>query len=635
MSEIQSIPLSKLVLSEANVRRTDKKPELEALAASIRAHGLLQNLAVTARGDGKYEVVAGGRRFGALKVLVKQGERSKDWGVPCQVIASEAAVEASLAENVQRVDMNAMDEMEAFAALVDAGATADDVARRFGATIRHVEQRLALARLSPRIRAAYRKGDLTLDVARAFCLNADHDVQERVFKGLSKPITSTHAVRNALSQGRTPLNDRIAVFVGADAYEAAGGRIVKDLFDDDVAFLEDGDILQTLALAKAEALRDGLLAEGWSWAEIQLGHGAIEGCAAERLRPAQRKLTPKEKKKIASLEEEIEALDRQLETTEEDSDEAEAAWTRRDEADAERDAVLETARVYDPALMAHAGALVGVDRDGRAVVTRGLIRRADLKAIDKVRKQAKPIASEGGEDEDETGDASAPAGQRLSKALTQDLTVARTRAVRERLASSPHAALALVVCMLRQQSAGVGELTGVGVSSTPRDFDDEAFFAKALDGMPGECDLRFFLGAPIEQLIAWLSVLVAETIDLTHEGISPRDRERQASSDTIAAALDLDMSSLWEADASFWARAPRALALEAIAEAPSFLARSEAQRTALLKSITKMKKGELATAASEALKGSGWLPDCLVTPQPNGAFAMTAAGADAASAPAA
>src|SRR5262245_61285469 len=53
MSDIQSIPLSKLVLSEANVRRTDKKPDLEALAASIRAHGLLQNLAVTARDDGK------------------------------------------------------------------------------------------------------------------------------------------------------------------------------------------------------------------------------------------------------------------------------------------------------------------------------------------------------------------------------------------------------------------------------------------------------------------------------------------------------------------------------------------------------------------------------------------------------
>lgn len=70
MSDIQSIPLSTLVLSQANVRRTDKKPELDALAASISAHGLLQNLAVTAREDGKYEVVAGGRRVGALNRLV-------------------------------------------------------------------------------------------------------------------------------------------------------------------------------------------------------------------------------------------------------------------------------------------------------------------------------------------------------------------------------------------------------------------------------------------------------------------------------------------------------------------------------------------------------------------------------------
>ena len=204
-------------------------------------------------------------------------------------------MEASLAENVQRVDMNAMDEVEAYAALVDGGASAEDVAQRFGATVRHVEQRLALARLSPRIRAAYRKGELTLDVARAFCLDPDHITQERVFKGLSKPISNTHAVRSALTQGRTPASDRLALFVGIEAYTEAGGRIVKDLFEDDVVLLDDGDIIQRLALAKADALRDAALAEGWGWAEINLAGAHIEGCVSERVRATQRKFTAKEK----------------------------------------------------------------------------------------------------------------------------------------------------------------------------------------------------------------------------------------------------------------------------------------------------------------------------------------------------
>jgi len=628
MSDTQHIPLNKLTESDDNVRRTERKRDIDVLAASIAAHGLLQNLAVTARDDAKYEVVAGGRRFNALKLLVKQGALAKDWPVPCQIIESGSAREASLAENVQRVDMNVMDEVEAFAALVDAGATPDDVARRFGASVRHVEQRLALARLSRRIRTAYRKGDVTLDVARAFCLSGDHQAQERVFKGLPKPITSAHAVRNALSQGRTPLNDRIARFVGADTYEAAGGRIVKDLFDDDLAFLEDGDILQALALVKAEGLRDQVLSEGWSWAEIQLGHGGVEGCAAERLRPNQRKLKASEKRKLAALEAEIDALDAELETAEGESDAAEAAWRRRDEADGERDAILEAARVYETALMAHAGALVGVDRDGRAQITRGLIRRADLKTIEKLRKQATPAPEENGEDDDnETS--GAPAGQRLSKALTMDLTLARTRMLRQGLARAPHEALAFAVIMLRQQSAGAGELCGVGVSSTPRDFDDAALFAAQSDSIPSAGDVRAFLDASDEELQAWLAILVAETIDLTHEGISARDRERQHASDVIAAALDLDMAAHWQADAGFWARAPRALALGAIAEAPSFLARSETERASLMKSINKMKKNELSTAAAEALNGAGWLPDCLVTPHASGAFAMTPAGADA------
>lgn len=142
-----------------------------------------------------------------------------------RVDTSNDPLEISLHENVTRSPMSVMDEFEAFARLVDGGMSADDVARRFGCSVRLVEQRIALGCLSPKIRAAYRKGDINLDVARAFAINGDHAAQERVCRQFATPITHAASVRNALTAGRIPAHDRLARFVGAEAYEASGGVI--------------------------------------------------------------------------------------------------------------------------------------------------------------------------------------------------------------------------------------------------------------------------------------------------------------------------------------------------------------------------------------------------------------------------
>ena len=211
------IPLNKLTISAQNIRRTDRKADLEALAASIRSLGLLQNLSVTRAGEGCFNVVAGGRRLAALKALAKQGALPKDYPVPCHILDDAAALESSLAENVQRVAADAMDEVEAFAALNEQGFDVGAIAKRFGVNHRHVEQRLALASLSPKLKAAYRKGDLALEAARAFCLEPDHGRQEAVFKALGKPVTHAASVRAHLTHGRMRGTDRLARFVGRNA----------------------------------------------------------------------------------------------------------------------------------------------------------------------------------------------------------------------------------------------------------------------------------------------------------------------------------------------------------------------------------------------------------------------------------
>lgn len=90
---IQMIPLTQLVPSPANVRKTRVKTGIEELAASIAAHGLLQNLLVQPASAETFEVVAGGRRHAALKWLAKRKKIAGDYPVPCEVRDGQDATE--------------------------------------------------------------------------------------------------------------------------------------------------------------------------------------------------------------------------------------------------------------------------------------------------------------------------------------------------------------------------------------------------------------------------------------------------------------------------------------------------------------------------------------------------------------
>ena len=513
MSNIENIPLSKLSISPLNVRATDTDKDVEALAASIQAHGLLQNLAALPAENGRYKIIAGGRRLRALKLLVKNGALAKDWPVPCRIAEEGVAIEHSLAENVQRVAMNAMDEVEAFERLVQEGKTPENIAQRFGVGLRHVEQRLALAGLSPRIRAAYRKGDLTLDVARVFCIAPDHAAQERVFKQFAKPITHAPSVRNALVHGRISVGDRIAKFVSVESYEKAGGRVTRDLFEDDQIYLDDGELLHELAHNKLEGLRASVKAEGWAWAEVQTGLMQIEGCASERLAPILKKPNTKLATAISELEAEIEALDGRLAL---EGQEEDALWDRREAAEAELAVIQDSLRNWDVKQMTLAGASIAIDRDGSALITRGLIKRNDLKALNKLR--AKPSISSD-HDNDETPPP-ALSNSILSRDLTEKLTAIRTSGLRAEIARSPHGALALTVFALLQQRQSIGARPGIGLRSTTHAFADHKSF-KAARGAPernAPRDLAAAFELPVETLLAMLAALVAETLNFTHRG---------------------------------------------------------------------------------------------------------------------
>jgi len=155
----QMVALSKLTVSRLNVRKHGNT-SVSTLAASIAAKGLLQPLLVRPKGK-EFEVIFGKRRTLALKRLNAADHPGTDQ-VPCIVndMDDAAAIAASLAENIERLPMDTMDQYEAFAALARQGQSESDIARHFGITQQAVKRRLAIARLIPDVRRLYRQGEI-------------------------------------------------------------------------------------------------------------------------------------------------------------------------------------------------------------------------------------------------------------------------------------------------------------------------------------------------------------------------------------------------------------------------------------------------------------------------------------------
>src|SRR5262249_3955737 len=153
VAQRQLIAASKLEKSPLNARRTASKDGMDELKASILAHGLMQNLVVTPSGGGAFGVVAGGRRLEAIRDLMAGGKLPEDYAVPCQIVGEADALEMSLAENTVRLAMHPADQFEAFAALIDQGETAAEVAHRFGVDEALVVKRMKLARVAPQLLA--------------------------------------------------------------------------------------------------------------------------------------------------------------------------------------------------------------------------------------------------------------------------------------------------------------------------------------------------------------------------------------------------------------------------------------------------------------------------------------------------
>ena len=213
-------------------------------------------------------------------------------------------------ENTVRAAMHPADEFAAMAALIDAGEPIETVATRFGVSERHVKQRLKLGKVAPELLDEFRAGKLSLEVMTAFTLGADHAAQLAVWQQVKgQSYIQPYTVRRLLTEGAVPLDSHLGAFVGAAAYEAAGGMVTRDLFSgDEDGFMDDAALVRRLALEKLEEKAEELRPH-WAWVRPMLDPAYGFTSEYAHIRPQAAEFPPAVAAELQAIEDRLAALE--------------------------------------------------------------------------------------------------------------------------------------------------------------------------------------------------------------------------------------------------------------------------------------------------------------------------------------
>ncbi|WP_105441227.1 ParB/RepB/Spo0J family partition protein [Neorhizobium sp. T25_13] len=639
------VPLDKLRKSPRNARKTPhSEAHIEALAASIAAKGMLQNLVVEPEADavgeptGFYLVTVGeGRRLAHL-LRVKRKQIRKTEVIRCVLDTANDPQEISLDENVTREAMHPADQFEAFRELAEhRGWGAEEIAARFGVTAHVVKQRMRLGAVNPKLMQVYRDGDLTLDQLMAFAVTDDHERQEQVYAGLSYN-REPWIIRRDLTRTHVQANDRKAIFVGPDNYTEAGGSIIRDLFTEDRGgYFDDPALLDQLVIAKLESIAADLKeAEGWKWVEVFIDFPHAHGL--RRAYPQTVELSEEDEAAYAAARQEFDDLTAEWENS--DDDLPPDVDKRFAELKAEIERIDAMREGHDPDDISRGGVFVTLNHDGTARIERGFIRPEDEKPEpeqvdaagvingvrvdedgeviedderDEVGNHVSGLASQ----EEEDGDA----GQPLTDLLTRDLTAQRTLGLRLALGEQPDIALIAVTHALASQTfyrsvdAHALEIrpTSPHLCGHADGIEDTAAAKMLADRHAGwAADMPQNVGE-LWDFIAGLDqvsvmTLFAHCASLTVNALKLPSEQRpraQRTADKLATALVLDMNQHWTPTVqTYFGRVTKAHILAAVREA---VGDEAADR------IAAMKKQPMAEAAEQLLAGTEWLPPLLRT----------------------
>ncbi|CDX12625.1 conserved hypothetical protein [Mesorhizobium plurifarium] len=259
--QLAHVAIDQLNISAANMRHSKRAPDISDILPSVRARGVLVPLLVRPNGSpDSFEIVAGRRRYFAAKTVAD--ERGEAGPLPCAIMEDGDdvdALEASLIENIARLDPDEVSQWETFTRLIKEGRTIADIAATFGLTEHLVKRVLALGDLLPKIREAYRREEIDTETMRHLTMASK--AQQKDWLALYAD-PDQHAPRGwQLKQwlfGGQSISTKVALF----AVEEFPGLIVSDLFGEE-SYFADADLFWQKQNEAIAAKREAYLEAGW------------------------------------------------------------------------------------------------------------------------------------------------------------------------------------------------------------------------------------------------------------------------------------------------------------------------------------------------------------------------------------
>ena len=272
--KLDFIPLDKLSVSKTNMRYAKKAPDVSDILPTIRKRGVIQPLIVRPNpcpervegcADGAFEIVGGARRFHAAKIVAAECEAtsSEIALLPCAILddGDDAdAIEASLIENIARLDPDEVTQWETFTRLVKEGRLPDDISATFGLPENMVRRILALGNLLPRIRELYRAEEIDASTVRHLTMASKSQQKAWVslFDDPDSYVPTGHQLKAWLFGGQS-IKAEHALFDLA----TFTGTLISDLFGED-RYFADADQFWEAQNAAIEERRETYLDAGWA-----------------------------------------------------------------------------------------------------------------------------------------------------------------------------------------------------------------------------------------------------------------------------------------------------------------------------------------------------------------------------------
>ncbi|QNE07791.1 ParB/RepB/Spo0J family partition protein [Croceicoccus marinus] len=632
----QMIPLAKLRLSPINVRTvSDEKLNIPSMAADIAARGVLQNLLATPvkKPRGSFEVFDGGRRLRALNLLAEQGTIDPaTFEVPVLVVKAEDAElsETSLAANFHQLKLTPAEECRAFQHFLGVDGDIDAVAKRFGQTRRFIEGRLRLAGLADPVFEALAKGDMTLDMAKAYASTDDHAKQVRIFEQYGHySYTTPDQIRRAIAGDALKATDPIAILVGEDAYVAAGGSVERELFSEDGDRWADPEIARELAgkLMEAEAQRLGE-ETGLAWIRpIASSHIYNATADLHRVSLPTVPFTDEEQQRIDAIAERMDEIAGQIDNGQvEDDDAASALEDEYRTLDAEYDELSDRPTILPDDLKTQVGTFLILAPDGSMKLETSYFSETPIRTSDDDQGPVGGATRSGGIQS--PPEATAPGGKPLSARLSDELAMQRRDILSAAILANPALALDYALFAMIDGNRGYDRYGTTMKASRPQDpalggelEPTQARIAieqarEALDASwteAGDVVARFeaFRSLDDEAKAAWLALMVAGSLEAKPE--------YSATTNPLHARL----ASILEIDVAQWWRPTSANFFDRVAKGTLLALLTDIGGTTLASRYSASKKGDVSSACEKLFAGEAitetdtkeaalaWVPDAM------------------------